>query len=64
MYFLLAYANLFIFIIEYLQALLKTGIFDLSDIFLHNIGFFVGYIISLLFLKLLKGRLNENRGDV
>lgn len=77
MYFLLAYANIFknfltrliifeifIFLIEYLQALLKIGIFDLSDVFLYNIGFFIGYIISLPFLKVLKNRLNKNRGDV
>lgn len=69
MYFLLAYANvfknflsrliifeIFIFLIEYLQVLLKIGIFDLSDIFLYNIGFCIGYIISLPFLKILKNR--------
>ncbi len=67
MYFLLAKANifnkfinrfllfeLFAFLIEYLQFQLKVGIFDLSDIFLYNIGFFAGYIIFLPFLKILK----------
>ncbi|MDJ0332682.1 VanZ family protein [Planococcus sp. S3-L1] len=66
-YFLLAYANLFkgfwsrllifelfILLIEYLQFQFNFGLFDLSDIFLYNIGFLVGYVISLPILKLLK----------
>lgn len=67
MYFLLTHANifrnfflrflsfeLFVFVIEYLQFELGVGVFDLSDIFLYNLGFFVGYFISLPFLNILK----------
>lgn len=69
MYFLLAHTNVlktfmtrliafevFAFLIEFLQAQLKVGAFDLADIVLYNIGFFVGYFISLPILKLLKRR--------
>ncbi|WP_246234773.1 VanZ family protein [Bacillus aquiflavi] len=69
MYFLLTYTNVFktfitrliafevfAFLIEFLQAQLNVGVFDLADIFLYNIGFFVGYFISLPFLKLLNRR--------
>lgn len=67
MYFLLAKANIFnkfifrflffemfAFLIEYLQFKLNVGIFDLSDLFLYNLGFFVGYIIFLPLLRILK----------
>lgn len=67
MYFLLAYTNVlktfvtrlmafevFAFLIEYLQAQFKVGAFDVADIFLYNVGFFVGYFISLPILKFLK----------
>ncbi|WP_211656144.1 VanZ family protein [Planococcus alpniumensis] len=66
-YFLLAYANilkgcwsrllifeLFILLIEYLQFQFNFGLFDVSDIFLYNIGFLVGYVVSLPVLKFLK----------
>jgi len=69
MYFLLAHTNLlktfvarliafeiFVFLIEYLQAQFKVGAFDLADIVLYNVGFFVGYFISLPILNLLKRR--------
>jgi len=69
MYFLLAHTNIlktfitrliafeiFSFLIEFLQAQLKVGAFDLADIVLYNVGFFVGYFISLPILKLLKRR--------
>lgn len=79
MYFLLAYTNIlktfmtrliafevFAFLIEYLQAQLKVGIFDLSDIFLYNIGFFIGYVISLPVLKILGKRFKNQKlkGDM
>ncbi len=67
MYFLLAHTNVlksfmtrligfevFAFLIEFIQVQLKVGAFDLADIVLYNIGFFVGYFISLPILKLLK----------
>jgi len=67
MYILLNYANifkgfllkvvffeLFAVIIEVFQLYLNVGVCDLSDIFLYNIGFFIGYILFLLFLKVLK----------
>lgn len=69
MYFLLARTNVlktfatrliafevFVFLIEYLQALFKVGAFDFADIVLYNVGFFVGYFISLPILNLLKRR--------
>lgn len=69
MYFLLTYTNVFktfitrliafevfAFLIEFLQAQFNVGVFDLADILLYNIGFFVGYFLSLPFLKLLKRR--------
>lgn len=69
MYFLMAHTNvlktfmtrliafeIFAFLIEYLQAQFKVGAFDLADIVLYNVGFFVGYFISLPILKLLKRR--------
>ncbi|WP_179123840.1 VanZ family protein [Paraliobacillus ryukyuensis] len=69
-YFLLAHSNIFerflprflIFVafsfsIEYLQVQFKVGIFDLADILLYNVGFFVGYIISLPVLHILKNNL-------
>lgn len=69
MYFLLTYTNVFktfitrlitfeafVFLIEFLQAQFNVGVFDLADIFLYNIGFFVGYFLSLPFLELLKSR--------
>ena len=69
MYFLLSYANVFnsflrrfivfeafAFLIEYLQFQLGVGLFDLSDIFLYNVGFFVGVVVALPFLKALKKR--------
>lgn len=74
MYFFLAYTNIlktfmtrliafevFAFLIEYLQAQLKVGIFDLSDIFLYNVGFFVGYVISLPVLKILGKRFKDQK---
>lgn len=79
MYFLLAYTNIlktfmtrliafevFAFLIEYLQAQLKVGIFDLSDIFLYNVGFFIGYVISLPVLKVLGKRFENQKmkGDM
>lgn len=70
MYFLLTYTKIiktftlrlivfevFAFLIEFLQAVFKVGAFDLADIFLYNVGFFVGCVVSLPILKLLKGRL-------
>ncbi len=69
MYFLLAHTNLLktfatrliafevvAFLFEYLQAQFKVGAFDLSDIFLYNVGFFLGYFIALLILNLIKKR--------
>lgn len=69
MYFLLVYTKIFktfimrllafevfAFSIEFLQAKFKVGTFDLSDIFLYNISFFVGCLISLPILKVLKKR--------
>lgn len=75
MYFVLAYIRvfntfmlrlltfeLFAFLMEFLQALFKVGTFDLADIFLYNIGFFVGYAVSLPILKVLNKRpLNKIR---
>lgn len=65
-YFLLSHANIlkgflsrliifeiFVFFIEYLQFQFSLGLFDLSDIFLYNIGFLTGYVISLPILKFL-----------
>ena len=46
--------EVFAFLIEFIQVQLKVGAFDLADIVLYNIGFFVGYFISLPILKLLK----------
>lgn len=70
MYFLLAYTKIFntftlrlitfevfAFLIEFLQAQFKVGAFDLADIFLYNVGFFVGCVIALPILKLLKRHL-------
>lgn len=69
MYFILAYKSVlkrfvtrliafevFAFLIEFLQAQFKVGVFDLADIFLYNIGFFTGLIISLPILNILKNR--------
>ncbi|MCM3317719.1 VanZ family protein [Rummeliibacillus stabekisii] len=69
MYFLLAYTNIlktfmkrliafevFAILIEYLQAQLKVGIFDLADIFLYNVSFLIGYILCLPVLKILRKR--------
>ena len=68
MYFLLSYSNifnsfnkrliffeLFIFIIEFLQFKLHIGVFDLSDIFLYNIGI----LLSFIFMKFLNLRNNK-----
>ena len=67
MYFLLTYTNIlktftarllafevFVFLIEFFQAQFKVGLFDLADIFLYNIGFFTGYIVSIPILGVLK----------
>lgn len=64
MYFLLAKMNLFkklipnillfevlCFSIECLQFYFKKGVFDLSDILLYNIGFFIGYFVVLPLFK-------------
>ncbi|GEK30448.1 hypothetical protein KZO01_07570 [Kurthia zopfii] len=72
MYFLLSYATrlksflsklivfeLFIVAIELLQAKLLLGIFDLSDLLLYNIGFFLGAIIAAPFLLVLRKRKNK-----
>ncbi|MGG3963979.1 VanZ family protein [Heyndrickxia faecalis] len=69
MYFLLAYTKIFntftmrliifeifAFLIEFLQAQFKVGVFDLSDIFLYNVGFFVGCVVFYPILKALKKR--------
>jgi len=69
MYFLLAYTKIFntftmrliifeifAFLIEFLQAQFKVGVFDLSDIFLYNVGFFVGCVVFYPILKVLKKR--------
>lgn len=74
MYFLLAYTNvlktfitrlisfeLFGFLIEYLQAQFKVGVFDLADTVLYNVGFLVGYVISLPILNLLKRRASKRQ---
>lgn len=50
----------FVLLIEYLQFQLKVGVFDLSDIFLYNIGFFVGYFVSLPFLNYLDKGFEKN----
>lgn len=68
-YFLLAYTNIlktfmkrliafevFAILIEYLQAQLKVGIFDLADIFLYNVSFLIGYILCLPVFKILRKR--------
>lgn len=67
LYFLLAYTDilksfwsrllifqLFVFLIEYLQFQFEVGLFDISDIFLYNVGFFLGFVISWPILKFLK----------
>lgn len=72
MYFLLSYATrlksilsklivfeIFIVAIELLQAKLHLGIFDLSDLLLYNIGFFIGAIIAAPFLIVLRKRKNK-----
>jgi glycopeptide antibiotics resistance protein len=58
--------EVFGFLIEFLQFLLNVGVFDLSDIFLYNIGFFVGYLISQPLLILLKTNKNNQglKGDL
>lgn len=76
MYFLLSYANvlktfvmklvvfeLVVFLVEYLQYQLKVGIFDLSDILLYNISFFIGYIISLPFLNIIEKKLYKKKEE-
>ena len=69
MYFLLAHSNIFksfvtrliffeifAFLIEFLQAKLKVGTFDLADIVLYNLSFFAGYFLFLPILKFLDKR--------
>ncbi|WP_187366990.1 hypothetical protein [Bacillus andreraoultii] len=46
--------EVFAILLEYLQAQFKLGVFDLADTVLYNIGFFVGYFISLSILRLFK----------
>lgn len=46
--------EIIIFIFEGLQAVLHVGIFDIADIMLYNIGFFIGAGIVIFFNKILK----------
>ncbi|WOV85750.1 hypothetical protein PGH26_07390 [Sporosarcina jeotgali] len=74
MYFLLAQTNVLktfatrlivfeivAFLFELSQAQFKVGAFDLSDVVLYNIGFFVGYFFALPILSFIKKRSSKCR---
>lgn len=50
---ILAMAIIFGAAMEILQILFRSGIFDIDDIFLNVLGFIVGYVLFILFIKLL-----------
>ncbi|MDQ0208598.1 glycopeptide antibiotics resistance protein [Alkalicoccobacillus murimartini] len=52
--FIFIFFEVFVFIIEYLQYKMDVGVFDLSDIFLYNVSFFIGYIFWLVYNKIRK----------
>ncbi|WP_049945683.1 VanZ family protein [Butyrivibrio sp. LC3010] len=51
---------LFSFLIEIIQHLSRTGVFEVTDLLMNSFGTFIGAIIGYIFVVILKKRENRN----